>query len=241
MPDLPAVLISQLGCGANIWAPLLEHLHGLAVVTYDRPGTGDAPPRPAPNLALPPSMMADELAAHLERQNPAQPAVIVGHSYGGLIARQYAARHPDRTAGLVLLDCSIPPMHLHPDTRRIIDGDHPEATEVDTVRAHAETLEATLPDVPALVVSRTYGRWDGSNPPPHPAVEDVWQAWQRRYATDLGCPRLVAGNSGHQLQRQAAALVAYAIRAVHTAAAEGAPVHVDDEAVAAADGSIDHL
>lgn len=183
-------------------------------------------------------MFAAELTELLEQRGTG-PAVIVGHSFGGLIARQFAARNPDRTAGLVLLDCSIPPMHLYPDTRRIIDGDGPDATEVDTVTGHAETLEAVLPAVPALVVSRTHGRWDGVNPPPHPAVEDVWRAWQRRYAADLDCPRLVAGNSGHQLQREATALVAYAVRAVHTAASSGTPVHIDETAVAAAGGSLD--
>lgn len=235
----PVVLISQLGCGADIWQPLLSHLTGLPVVTYDRPGTANAPPRPAPNPALPASVMADELAALLGGQiNVAGPAVIVGHSFGGLIARQFAARHSARVAGLVLLDCSIPPMHLYPETRHIIDGDGPNATEVDTVRGHAEDLDATLPAVPAIVVTRTYGRWDGINPPPHPAVEDVWQAWQRRYAAELGCPQLIAGNAGHQLQREATALVAYAIRAVHSAAGSRTPTQVAAATVKAAGGTI---
>jgi pimeloyl-ACP methyl ester carboxylesterase len=235
---LPIALIAQLGCGGDIWKPVVDQLTGLQVITYDRPGTGNAPPRPAPNPPVPPSRFADELADLLAVRRITGPAVIVGHSFGGLVARQYAARQPERTAGLVLLDCSIPPMHLHPDTRRIIDGDEPDGTEVDTVRGHAETLEAVLPAVPALVVSRTHGRWDGVNPPPHPAVEDVWRAWQRRYAADLGCPLLVADNSGHQLQREATALVAYAIRAVHEAARDGGNPHVDETAVEAIGGKV---
>lgn len=35
-----------------------------------------------------------------------RPYVVVGHSTGGIIARQYAARHPDGLAGLVLVDSS---------------------------------------------------------------------------------------------------------------------------------------
>jgi pimeloyl-ACP methyl ester carboxylesterase len=235
----PVVLIAQLGCGGDVWKPIVDQLTGLQVITYDRPGTGAAPPRPAPNPALPHSRFADELADILDDRGITEPAVIAGHSFGGLIARLYAARHPHRVAGLVLIDSSTPPFYLYPETRRIIDGDGPAATEIDTVSGHVEVLEATLPAVPALIVSRTHGRWDGVTTPPHPAVEDLWRAYQRRYATELGCPRLVADNSGHQLQRDATALVTYAIQAVHAAARAGRPVRVDHAEVAAAGGSID--
>jgi pimeloyl-ACP methyl ester carboxylesterase len=235
----PVVLIAQLGCGGDVWQPVVDRLDGLTTVTYDRPGTGRTAPRPAPNPARPPSRFADELADLLAIRRITGPAVIVGHSFGGLIARQYGARQPERTAGLVLVDNSIPGMHLIPENRRIIDGGGPDATEVDTIRGHAEAIETVLPDVPALVVARTHGRWDGENPPPHPAVEDVWRAWQRRYATELGCPLLIADNAGHQLQREAPDLVAYAIRAVHESARTGKPVAVNAETVTATGGHID--
>jgi pimeloyl-ACP methyl ester carboxylesterase len=234
----PDILIAQLGTAGTSWKPVVDRLGGIATFTYDRPGTGNAPARPAPNPALPHSVFADELADILDVKGITEPAVIVGHSVGGLIARLYAARHPHRVAGLVLIDSSTPPFYLYPETRRIIDGDGPDATEIDTVSGHVEVLEAALPAVPALVVSRSHGRWDGVKTPPHPAVEDLWRAYQRRYATELGCPRLVADNSGHQLQRDATALVAYAIRAVHAAARTGRPVHVDHAEVADAGGSI---
>ena len=36
------------------------------------------------------------------------PYVLVGHSFGGLYTRLYAAQHPDEVAGMVLLDASHP-------------------------------------------------------------------------------------------------------------------------------------
>ena len=64
-------------------------------------------------------------------------------------------------------------------------------------------------------------------------------AYQRRLAEDLDCPLLVADNSAHQMQREAAGLVAYAIRAVHDAARSKQPVHVDNHELAAVSGHID--
>lgn len=36
------------------------------------------------------------------------PLVVVGHGYGGLYARQFAAAHPGEVAGLVLVDSMSP-------------------------------------------------------------------------------------------------------------------------------------
>jgi pimeloyl-ACP methyl ester carboxylesterase len=93
--------------------------------------------------------------------------------------------------------------------------------------------------VPALVVTRTHGRWDGENPEPWPGVEDLWLVSQRILARDLRCPLLVADNAGHQLQREAPDLVGYAIRAVHQAAMSGQPVSIDAETLAVAGGHLD--
>jgi pimeloyl-ACP methyl ester carboxylesterase len=47
------------------------------------------------------------------------PCVLVGHSYGGMITREFAALFPGQVAGMVLLDASSEPEvavydRLHP-------------------------------------------------------------------------------------------------------------------------------
>lgn len=50
------------------------------------------------------------LAAFIDRVVPAaMPLLLVGNSMGGLLAARYAAAHPGRPAGLVLLDPAVPP------------------------------------------------------------------------------------------------------------------------------------
>lgn len=232
------VLISQLGEGAAIWKAVVDRLDGLDVFTYDRPGTGSAPPRPAPNPPIPHSVFTAELADLLEQHDVTGPIVLVGHSFGALIARAFTAAHPHRVAGLVIVDGSLPQFHVVPSNLPKLDGDGPDATEIDVVAGQVEILTAPTPRLPALVLTRTHGRWDGDNPPPHPAVEDLWAVSQQILARDLGCPLLVADNAGHQLQRDAPQLVAYAIRAVHTAARQGLSVRLDPEQVKAAGGHI---
>jgi pimeloyl-ACP methyl ester carboxylesterase len=233
------VLISQLGTGGRSWQPVGDLLTDVAVFTYDRPGTGEAPGRPGPNPALPYSAWARELAEILDHEGVTEPAVIVGHSFGGNIARVYAGLYPERVAGLVFVDSSIPQMFLEPNSGPKLDGEGPEATEIDTVRGQVEIMTLTLPRVPALVLSREPGAWDGQWDPPHEAVEDLWIASQRALAHDVGAPLVVADRCGHQIPRDRPALVAYAVRQVLDAIQEGRQLWPSAARLAEHDSHID--
>lgn len=70
------------------------------VLTYDRVGSGRSGSKPRETIAE----MADDLRALLSATGCETPAVIVGWSSGGMVAEMFAARYPDKVAGLVLLD-----------------------------------------------------------------------------------------------------------------------------------------
>ena len=105
-----------------IWIPgghaqglALHHLHAAIrgetrSILFDRPGTGWSDPGPYPRRT---ATEAVELATLLEQAGEEGPFVLAGHSYGGLLAANYARRHPERTAAVVLLDASPPDAFIY--------------------------------------------------------------------------------------------------------------------------------
>jgi pimeloyl-ACP methyl ester carboxylesterase len=114
------VLEAGLGSPGLTWALVQpEVARRTRVCSYDRGGYGYSDPvgrepRTAAQVAL-------ELRALLERGGERGPYVLVGHSFGGLVARVLAAQSPGDVAGLVLVDAS------HEDARaRLPDEPPPE-------------------------------------------------------------------------------------------------------------------
>lgn len=89
-------------------------------VSYDRAGYGWSGQGPKPRSS---ERIVDELRAALQKAGIEPPYVLVGHSFGGIHARVYAARYPQDVAGVVLVDSSHPEMiaerNTKPELRRL--------------------------------------------------------------------------------------------------------------------------
>ena len=112
--------VQRLGSGR----PLLVLVHGLlfdnlsswyftvasrlarrhALLLYDLRGHGLSEQPPAGYTV---SDMVDDLVAILDEEGETEPVVVVGNSFGGLVALAFARRHPARAAGLVLVDGQV--------------------------------------------------------------------------------------------------------------------------------------
>jgi pimeloyl-ACP methyl ester carboxylesterase len=79
------------------------------VCTYDRAGDGLSDARPAAVRPLTGVTQARELHALLAAIHVGPPYVLAGHSYGGMITREFAALYPREVAGMVLIDASSEP------------------------------------------------------------------------------------------------------------------------------------
>jgi pimeloyl-ACP methyl ester carboxylesterase len=96
------VLDAALGASSLSWSLVQPELARLSrVCSYDRGGFGWSDPGPMPRTA---DRIAEELHTLLERARVPPPYVLVGHSFGGLVALIFARRFRSVISGLVLVD-----------------------------------------------------------------------------------------------------------------------------------------
>jgi pimeloyl-ACP methyl ester carboxylesterase len=181
----PTVVL-EAGAGSNAmqWQKLQSELgRTTRTCAYDRAGIG--------NSVAPPGVRdaRDEIAdlrRLLDRVRIDPPYVLVGHSYGGVLARVFAHLHPTEVAGLVLIDTmgrdgrrrqlAIWPQAQAPEIRRelattVIGG-------VDlAVGDELASRVRTLSDTPLAVI--TAGRHDNFPRAPARLARNLRRLWDR--------------------------------------------------------------
>jgi pimeloyl-ACP methyl ester carboxylesterase len=88
--------------GLDVWRTVLPQVAAVApVVAYDRSGLGQSEWDSKPPT---PKHVSNRLHSLLERIGARPPYVLVGYSWGGILARYFAGYHPNDVAGLVFVD-----------------------------------------------------------------------------------------------------------------------------------------
>jgi pimeloyl-ACP methyl ester carboxylesterase len=109
------VFEAALGGSSLSWTPVHPGVARFArTCLYDRAGFGWSDAGPMPRTA---GRVADELKVLLERSGEPPPYVLVGHSFGGLVTSIFAARYPELTRGLVLVDTAHAEDWMNPSGR----------------------------------------------------------------------------------------------------------------------------
>ena len=107
----PAVLVENgLGDFSFDWTLVQSQVSRFTrICSYDRAGYAWSDPGPKPRTF---AQINLELHDALEKLGEHGPFVLVGHSYGGPVMRNFAAQYPKDTAGMVLVDSAVEGMRV---------------------------------------------------------------------------------------------------------------------------------
>jgi len=232
--SLTVVVITGLAAPATSWSRVLPSLQRITrTCVYDRPGLGLSPPRPDATSVVDAGLYSRELAALLRAAGERGPYVVVGHSFGGLIARAFVHDNPGRVRAILLAESVTP---NDPTTGPFwSEAGH----RVDMAASSAATGGGPqLGRLPLLVLSAsdpegdhlggvTYGQ-------PASAIA-LWRGEQRSDLTLSTDAVQVIAHSGHVVQQDDPAAVVEAVRELVAVASHGGalrctPVWSSDDA-----------
>ena len=186
----PAVLFeSGIAASSVSWTVLQPAIATFTrACAYDRAGFGWSDHPSSPRTA---DRVLDELAALMRGLGLQPPVVLVGHSFGALAVRAYAARHPGEVAGLVLIDPPTEWLTITHDRARLLRGGR-YLSRIGVLLAHLGVVRACLAlltggapaasrgfvkvfgPTAAHTLERIVGEVRKLPPEVHPAVQALW-------------------------------------------------------------------
>lgn len=206
--------------GRENWASIPDELEDdYRVCTYDRTNVGLSDDLPSVRTG---ADSVRELKALLSEAQVPGPYVLLGGSFGGVIAYMYAVEHPDDVIGMVLLDPALPgdyrladlipegAVDIFPDWNDTVERiDDPATTRL------AERLEGQAPSIPVTLLAAR-PEFDPSWPAEEMAalVHDL----QQRLVDQFSPGRIVSVDTPHYMEPVIPEQIAAEVRTVIEAA-----------------------
>jgi pimeloyl-ACP methyl ester carboxylesterase len=160
------------------------------VCAYDRAGLGRS--APAPRRHRTPRTQVRELRLMLAATKIPGPYVVVGHSWGGLLARLFAYVYPAQTSGVVLVDATTFPYLTPARARHLRRRTNREGIDIAAAVVQSAAIKS-LGDLPLVVL--------GSNKPRLSPKFLAAQDAEAALSTDSA--NAIARLSTHYIQRPA--------------------------------------
>jgi pimeloyl-ACP methyl ester carboxylesterase len=138
----PLVLLeSAIAASSLSWTVVLPRIAEFTrVCAYDRAGLAWSDPPSRPETF---DRMVKELAAVLASVAPEDRYIVVGHSFGSFLVSAFAARHPARVAGMVLVDPPLEWLTIGPERARLLWGGR-HLSRIGALLAHVGIVRACL-------------------------------------------------------------------------------------------------
>lgn len=195
------------------------------VCAYDRPGTQRFDGALSPSTFVPqPTDARDgvsDLHALLNAAHEPEPYVLVGASWGGMIAKLYAGTYPNDVAGLVFVDGASEFLKTTLTASQWSDWMNKVKTMLAAKNAEVPNYEPSVQEVLAHPIAQTLPAVVLSSDKPWDLqVGDsgsTWSAWleaQNRLAAQLDAAHISNTDSGHAIALEQPQLVVEAIRKV---------------------------
>lgn len=151
----PLVFVHGFSNDAHVWddiAPVLAPHY--RVLCLDLRGHGES--GHSPDAAYDPDSMANDLVCVFDALG-IERLVLVGHSLGGRVSMRFAGSHPERLAGLVIVDTG-PEHDTRGSTRISLDirqGSH----SFESVQEYERVLTRQYPVTPPVTLARLAREW----------------------------------------------------------------------------------
>jgi len=202
------IFIAGLGDSCETWNEVQGRIsQETSTFSYDRAGVGRSRVTSAPRTCLDLVEELSELLLELEVQPP---YVLVGHSFGGLVARLYASLYPQVISGIILVDAApeykelayekVLPEKLVAGNREYFENPMLNSEKIDKVQSYKQIVDYfRISDIPLSIITRglpdkSDGEW------PDKEILEIEQRLQVDFQwLSTSSKHRIAGRSGHYI------------------------------------------
>ena len=160
----PSVLfLAGMGDNCETWNEVQNRIAEITTTfSYDRAGVGRSDAVSSPRTCRD---LVQELFDLLRMIPVKPPFILVGHSFGGLVARLFASYYPDQVVGIVLVDAAVEykelayekvlPKKLQATNRAYLENPMLNREKIDKLHSYKQIAEhSQLGNIPLSILTR---------------------------------------------------------------------------------------
>ncbi len=162
--NTPSVIfIAGLGDSHETWKKVQDRISDeTSTLSYDRAGIGRSKDVAVPRTCCD---LVEELSELVQALDVEKPYILVGHSFGGLVARLYTSLYPLDICGMVLVDAApeykelayekVLPENLLAGNREYFENPMLNSEKIDKIQSYKQIVDySKQSDIPLSIITR---------------------------------------------------------------------------------------